>query len=119
MDLYPGRDMYESFCNYQRALLAEFDRLSAEYHFETVDAAPDAKIVFSLLKTRILDVLAGDSRRAFFPKLAVETKERLTAKAEASPIRSNAEGTSETELVFRPFAGAAAPQNGNGHRASH
>ena len=52
MDLYPGRDMYESFCNYQKALLAEFDRLSAEYNFETVDASPDARIVFSLLKSR-------------------------------------------------------------------
>ncbi len=62
MDLYPGRDMFESFCNYQKALLAEFDRLSAEYHFETVDASPDAKDVFSLLKTRVLELLASDSR---------------------------------------------------------
>ena len=31
--------MYDSFCNYQAALLAEFDRLSAEFKFETVDAS--------------------------------------------------------------------------------
>src|ERR1700685_536632 len=46
MDLYPGHDMYDSFCNYQAALLAEFDRLSEEFKFETVDAAADSGSVF-------------------------------------------------------------------------
>src|ERR1700722_17749546 len=64
MDLYPAHDMYEGFCNYQKALLAEFDRLRAEYNLETVDASSDAKIVFSILKARILNVLARDSRGA-------------------------------------------------------
>src|SRR5579872_2882207 len=36
MDLYPAQDMYESFCNYQKALLAQFDKLRAEYAFETI-----------------------------------------------------------------------------------
>ena len=45
MDLYPGLDMYDSFCNYQTALLAEFDRLSSEFNFQMVDAARDAKTV--------------------------------------------------------------------------
>src|SRR5580693_2004795 len=57
MDLYPGHDMYESFCNYQTALLAEFDRLSEEYHFETIDASADAETVCVHLKSRILEVL--------------------------------------------------------------
>src|SRR6202035_5375862 len=47
MDLYPSLDMYESFRNYQRALLAEFDRLSEQYKFETVDASADPNTVFS------------------------------------------------------------------------
>jgi dTMP kinase len=57
MDLYPGLDMYDSFCNYQAALLAEFDRLSAEYKFETIDASADVPAVFAQLKTKILNVL--------------------------------------------------------------
>ena len=57
MDLHPAYDMYESFCSYQKALLAEFDRLSSEYRFETVDASPDANLVFSLLKVRVLEIL--------------------------------------------------------------
>jgi hypothetical protein len=57
MDLYPGLDMYDSFCNYQAALLAEFDRLSAEYKFETIDASADVQSVFAQLKSKILNVL--------------------------------------------------------------
>src|SRR6202795_1740410 len=52
MDLYPGHDMYDSFCNYQAALLAEFDRLSEEFKFETVDASADSGRVFSQLKVK-------------------------------------------------------------------
>src|SRR5271168_1981626 len=69
MDLYPSYDMYDSFCNYQAALLAEFDRLSSEFNFETIDASPDAKVVFSMLKTKILHLLENDSRDAFLSLL--------------------------------------------------
>ncbi len=123
MDLYPGRDMYESFCNYQKALLAEFDRLSAEYNFETVDASPDARDVFSLLKSRILDVLAGDSRMAFVPKLAAEAKEKLIFRNQAQPPTTpDLEEISDLELISRPFAarqGGNGNGNGHGHLPAH
>src|ERR1019366_5261485 len=32
MDILPGHDMYENFRSYETALLAEFDRLSVEFH---------------------------------------------------------------------------------------
>jgi dTMP kinase len=57
MDLLPGHDMYDNFCNYQSALLAEFDRLSVEYHFETVDACAGAEAICEQLKAKILGVL--------------------------------------------------------------
>jgi dTMP kinase len=123
MDLYPGRDMYESFCTYQKALLEEFDRLSAEYHFETIDASPDARDVFSLLKSRILEVLAGDSPMSFVPKLAAEAKEKLVSRLQPQHTSaSNAEEPSELELLFRPFETASSHNgngNGNGHSLSH
>ncbi len=123
MDLYPGRDMFESFCNYQKALLSEFDRLSAEYHFETVDASPDARDVFSLLKSRILDVLAGDSRMAFVPKLATEAKEKLISRNQAQPPTTpDLEDISDLELISRPFAarqGGNGNGNGHGHLPAH
>jgi dTMP kinase len=61
MDLFPGQDMFECFCNYQSALLAEFDRLSSEYQFEIVDAARSEEEVFAHLKGRVLRVLEEDS----------------------------------------------------------
>jgi len=64
MDLFPGHDLYDSFCNYQSALLKEFDRLATEYKFETVDASADAKTVFVELKKRVLRVLAGEPRHS-------------------------------------------------------
>src|ERR1700723_4320203 len=57
MDLYPGHDMYDSFCNYQNALLTEFDRLSEEYKFEIVDASADAPAVCEQLKKMILKIV--------------------------------------------------------------
>jgi dTMP kinase len=68
MDLHPGRDMYESFRSYQAALLAEFDRLSVEYRFETVDASAEVKTVFAHLRSGILRVLEADSRKAHTPE---------------------------------------------------
>jgi dTMP kinase len=63
MDLHPAQDMYEGFCNYQEALLREFDRLSHEYGFETIDASADAKDVFSSLKARIRMLLDGGASK--------------------------------------------------------
>ncbi len=65
MDLYPGQNMYDSFCSYQTALLAEFDRLSAEYNFEVVDAAADARTVFAQLKAKTQRILDRDTRNEF------------------------------------------------------
>jgi dTMP kinase len=73
MDLYPAHDMYEAFCNYQHALLAEFERLSTEYHFDIVDAAPDSQVVFASLQARILEVLEGDSRKSYIARQFAET----------------------------------------------
>src|SRR6202007_2579073 len=54
MDLYPGHDIYEGFCNYQAALLEEFDRLAEENTFEIVDALADAGAGCDPLKKKIL-----------------------------------------------------------------
>jgi dTMP kinase len=61
MDLYPGHDRYESFRRYQTALLAEFDNLSAEYNFLTVDASMDVARVFRQLQSSILRVVEKPS----------------------------------------------------------
>jgi dTMP kinase len=57
MDLFPGQDIYEGFCNYQAALLKEFDRLAEEYKFEIVEASADANKVCEQLKKKILGIV--------------------------------------------------------------
>ena len=82
MDVFPGQDMYESFRSYQTALLAEFDKLSVEYHFETVDASADVKTVFAELQKKVLRILEGDSRKEFVSKRYEEQVGNTAMKAE-------------------------------------
>jgi dTMP kinase len=80
MDLYPGHDMYDSFCSYQAALLKEFDDLGEEYKFEIVDAAADAKDICAQLKTRILGILNPDLSQAVVSNLQADLIETLTQR---------------------------------------
>jgi dTMP kinase len=118
MDLYPGRDMYDSFCNYQTALLAEFDRLSEEYKFDVIDASADAGQVFERLKAGIFNILEADSRKEFI--FTRETKtlsiSTLAAKGKIAPEPQNNNPT-EFELVLRSILAHAT--NGNGKTALH
>jgi hypothetical protein len=66
--------MYDSFCRYQTALLAEFDRLSTEYGFEVVDAGADVRAVFAQLKVKVLRVLERDTREEFVSKRESELR---------------------------------------------
>ena len=64
MDLYPGRDLYETFRRYQADLLAEFDHLSLEYGFRTIDASADVRTVCRALQTSILHILEKDAHES-------------------------------------------------------
>jgi dTMP kinase len=131
MDLFPGLDMYESFCNYQTVLLAEFDRLGVQYGFETIDASADAKVVFSQLRRRVSSVLESGSLQA---ASAVAKAPEEPPKRVASPISSAVSSNVSSEipatlvesyigeLAFRPFVGSlreARRTNGNGHGCVH
>ena len=116
MDLYPGRDMYDCFCNYQTALLAEFDRLSEEYKFDVIEASADAEHVFERLKAGIFQVLEADSRKEYISAVDTKTISISAAAgngkaAPASPATSGA----DFELIFRSIMAHAA--NGNGKTA--
>ncbi len=113
MDLYPGHDMYESFCNYQRALLDEFDRLSEEYRFEIVDAAAEPKTVFAHLQTRVLAILNADSRKEYLNRFYTDVVAGLPRRIEEPPLAAqSAWPMPETGVVHRQVAAHAA--NGNG-----
>lgn len=63
MDLNLGEDFYDSFVAYQARLLREFDRMSGEYGFRTIDAS------------RTIRRVAADLRRAVARVLDVEEEE--------------------------------------------
>lgn len=59
MDLNLGEDFYDSFVAYQARLLREFDRMSGEYGFRTIDASRTIRRVAADLRravARVLDV---------------------------------------------------------------
>jgi dTMP kinase len=118
MDLYPGHDMYDSFCSYQAALLTEFDRMSSEFNFEMVDASPDAKTVCEHLRKKILHLLERDSRRSFVARLYADSGKDLAGgfdKMAVAPVRSGL--SSASFPVLTPIASPAS--NGNGHHSFH
>jgi dTMP kinase len=114
MDLYPGLDMYESFCNYQKALLAEFDRLSAQYKFTTIEASLDAKIVFAQLQQRTLSVLESNSHSKQASRAKAEPDRWTTPALPPDIPCSSAEGYA-AELMARRFVASLRGPNGNGN----
>jgi len=121
MDLYPGHDMFDSFCSYQSALLTEFDRLSAEFNFQMVDAAADARTVCAHLQENILQLLERDSRKHFMSRLYNDsTAVSQPALQEKSQERDRATKPADKAL-FAVAAPVATPStNGNGHHhAAH
>lgn len=113
MDVFPGHDMYESFRSYQSALLAEFDRLSAEYHFEMVDASADVKTVFAELQKKVLRILEGDSRREYVSKRYEQPVENPFVKAEEADAAQPREVSSkDLETLLHSAAAHASNENG-------
>ena len=80
MDLFPGQDIYEGFCNYQAALLEEFDRLAEEYKFEIVDASANKNAVCAQLKKKTLGIVDGGPAVKPAPQPAEADVESLADK---------------------------------------
>ena len=57
MDLHLGDDPYDSFIEYQKAILKEFDKMTSEFDFQVVDAAKSFEEINRTLKQGILSVL--------------------------------------------------------------
>jgi dTMP kinase len=59
MDLRLGEDFYDSFVEYQRQLLTEFENMGKEFGFEAVDASQRLRDTTRLLKKGVLGVITG------------------------------------------------------------
>jgi dTMP kinase len=90
MDLHANEDMYDSFCKYQSALMAQFDGLTEQYGFEVVDASQPVEQVFRDLRDGIRRVM----------------EEGIQPTAPI-PIRKPPDGTTAEEAAARIPAGQA------------
>jgi dTMP kinase len=57
MDLRLGEDMYDSFVEYQKRLLAEFEHMALAYGFQVIDANPNIEEVFENVKNTVEPLL--------------------------------------------------------------
>lgn len=53
MHLAYGADLFESFCNYQRRLIREFNALATEFNFTTIDARKSPEYIQKKLREHI------------------------------------------------------------------
>ena len=118
MDLFPGQDIYEGFCNYQAALLEEFDRLAAEYKFEIVDASGDAKAICGQLRKKILEIVdpaRREPRPTALPQSLIDSfADQVIAKLTVAPKPpAAAQFSARPHPVVRDGRAFQAP-NGNG-----
>ena len=60
MDLGLANDYYDSFVAYQKRLLREFDRMSREYGFQTIDASKPIRRVASVLRRSISRIIEDE-----------------------------------------------------------
>lgn len=59
MDLRLGGDLYDSFKKYQSLLIAEFDRMAEEFHFQVVDARQPPEEIQDQLRAQIKPLLSN------------------------------------------------------------
>ncbi|HLP14731.1 MAG TPA: thymidylate kinase [Bacteroidota bacterium] len=62
MDMHLGEDFYDSFVEYQKRILTEFDLMTPEFNFHVIDAARTFEETNRALKQGILAVLAEEER---------------------------------------------------------
>lgn len=83
MYLAHGSDLFESFCNYQRRLIREFNALAKEFDFITVDARRSPELIQKKLREHIGTFLRNRSQTLKRPSVA-----RALPPAEIAPVSS-------------------------------
>ena len=53
MDMHMGQDLFDSFVNYQSALIAEYDKLAKTFDFEVIDAAKSVEAMQEEIREKI------------------------------------------------------------------
>ena len=61
MDLHMGQDLFDSFVNYQSAMIAEYDKLAKEFGFETIDARKSVDEIHEKIRDKVSSCLKKPS----------------------------------------------------------
>ncbi|MGO9058231.1 MAG: dTMP kinase [Candidatus Binataceae bacterium] len=93
MHLAYGPDLFESFCNYQRRLIREFNALAKEFNFTTIDARRSREVI----QKRLREHIGGFLHRRGGGTLKPQPIER-TVVEETTPI-STGNGLADDELT--------------------
>lgn len=64
MDVFPGRDFYDSFIEYQTRMLRVFDRMTEEYGFRVLDASTSVRRVAAALRRAVTNVIESEPAAA-------------------------------------------------------
>ena len=60
-DMYLGEDFYDSFIEYQKRMLHEFDRMKGEYGFRVVNASQSVRRVAADLRRAVARVIDSEA----------------------------------------------------------
>jgi dTMP kinase len=103
MDMHLGADYYDSFVAYQTQMLSEFERMTAEYGFQVIDAS------------RPLQRVAADLRRAVMRAITGRTKHAPPVDMSPAPLAPpQATGARESDNVHDGAASIAASEGKGG-----
>ena len=58
MDMHMGQDLFDSFVNYQSALIGEYDKLAKEFGFETIDATQTVEQIQQNIREKMKPIIA-------------------------------------------------------------
>lgn len=61
MDMHMGQDLFDSFVNYQSALIEQYDKLSKEFSFEAIDARKSVDDIQSMIRDKVKTII-GDKK---------------------------------------------------------
>ncbi len=105
MDMHLGTDLFESFRKYQWRLIREYNKMSREFGFVTVDATQGPEEIQARIRRRVQALL--DDRRMQALSSSLETLRPLLFEAEdEEPV---AAGTTVQEADEAPARAARAP----------
>lgn len=57
MDMHMGQDLFDSFVNYQSALIAEYDKLAKEFDFQSIDATKSVEEIQKDIREKVKTIL--------------------------------------------------------------